>query len=66
LIKNKNEVKIENTFNLIDDKNLKVINIGVTSFYDALKKQKINVVHVDWRPPAGGDAHLIALLEKIG
>ena len=45
---------------------LKVINIGVKTFYDVLKEQGVRVIHVDWRPPAGGDKNLTELLEKLG
>ncbi|GAB6188595.1 DUF1116 domain-containing protein [Marinitoga arctica] len=33
---------------------LKIVNIGLKSFYEDLKKQGANVVHVDWKPPLGG------------
>lgn len=46
-------------------KPLKVINIGIDSFLDSLKKQGIEVVHVDWRPPAAGDTRLINILDKL-
>ncbi|MFQ6075131.1 MAG: fdrA domain protein [Candidatus Bathyarchaeia archaeon] len=45
---------------------LKVINLGVKIFYSSLKEQGVKVVHVDWRPPAGGDLEIARLLEKIG
>ena len=44
---------------------LKVINIGVKTFYEVLKEQGVKVIHVDWRPPAGGDRDLTKLLEKL-
>jgi FdrA protein len=44
---------------------LKVINIGAQTFYEALKQQGIEVVHVDWKPPAGGNVKLVKLLEKL-
>ena len=34
---------------------LKVINIGLTSFAESLKETGYKVVHVDWSPPAFGD-----------
>ncbi len=45
---------------------LKVINIGLDSFYETLKELGVGVVHVDWRPPAGGDSKLIDILDKLG
>ncbi len=44
---------------------IKVINVGLRSFYDDLLAQGADVVHVDWRPPAGGDPELARLLEKL-
>ena len=43
-----------------------IINIGVRIFYDSLRDQGVKVIHVDWRPPAGGEPDLAALLEKLG
>ncbi len=41
------------------------INVGVESFYDSLAERGIPAVHVEWRPPAGGDARLAGLLERL-
>ena len=41
------------------------VNIGVQDFAEALEAQKVKVMHVDWSPPAGGDAELLAILEKL-
>lgn len=46
-------------------KKVKVINLGIPSFADDLKKQGVETVHVEWRPPAGGNRKLQALLAKI-
>lgn len=48
------------------DQELKVINIGLETFFENLKNQGVDVVHVDWRPPADGDSKLIDILEKLG
>ncbi|NNE81340.1 MAG: fdrA domain protein [Silicimonas sp.] len=45
---------------------LKVINIGLESFARDLDAQGVQTLHVDWTPPAGGDAKLAALLAKLG
>ncbi len=45
---------------------LKIINIGVEMFADDLKKQNIQVVHVNWKPPAEGDLDILKILEKLG
>lgn len=42
-----------------------VINIGVYDFADSLKIQGVEVVHVNWTPPAGGNPDLIELLDKL-
>lgn len=47
------------------DAPLRVINIGLASFADDLRTQDIAVIELDWRPPAGGDARLAALLDAM-
>ena len=44
---------------------LKVVNIGLESFALDLRESDIEVIHVDWRPPSGGDARLAALLASL-
>ena len=44
---------------------LAAINVGLESFYDSLKSQGAQAVHVDWRPPAGGNEKLAAILAKM-
>lgn len=46
--------------------NLKVVNIGIKTFADDLRSQDVEVVHVDWKPPAGGDIEMLKLLAKLG
>ena len=41
------------------------INIGVYDFAESLINQRVEVVHVNWNPPAGGDTELIELLDKL-
>ncbi len=41
------------------------INIGLESFAENLVAQNTPVLQVDWRPPAGGNEKLIAILEKM-
>ena len=47
------------------NKDLKVINLGLESFAEDLKKQGIKVIEVDWRPPAKGKKKLLGLLDKL-
>ncbi len=42
-----------------------VINLGLPSFTEDLKKQGVPVQQVDWRPPAGGNAKLLGLIDRI-
>ena len=44
---------------------LRVINVGVTLFAEQLADQGVPVVQVDWRPPAGGDERLVAVLGRL-
>jgi len=41
------------------------INVGLESFYDSMLAQGASAVHVDWRPPAGGDERLMGILAKM-
>ena len=43
----------------------RVINIGLSSFADDLKKQDSEIVKVDWSPPARGNIELANLLAKL-
>lgn len=46
-------------------KSVQVINVGLESFAEDLRAEGVPVVHVDWRPPAGGNARLAALLDAL-
>ena len=43
----------------------RVINLGLAVFATDLDAQDVDVVHVDWRPPAGGDEDLARLLSML-
>lgn len=45
---------------------LSVINVGLDKFATELADHDVPVVHLDWKPPAGGDPALAALLSKMG
>ncbi|NTV35156.1 MAG: fdrA domain protein [Deltaproteobacteria bacterium] len=51
--------------NELFSKELKVINMGLDSFADNLRREEVEVLQMDWKPPAGGDKHLISLLDKL-
>ncbi len=42
-----------------------VVNVGLESFYDSLVAQGTPAVQVDWRPPAGGNEKLAAILARM-
>lgn len=44
---------------------LRVVNIGLASFAEDLRAEGVQVIDLDWRPPAGGDARLAALLADM-
>jgi hypothetical protein len=44
---------------------LVVIAVGLRDFAESLKQQDVEVVQVDWTPPAGGDKEMADLLEKL-
>jgi FdrA protein len=44
---------------------LSAINVGVESFAESLSAQDASVIHVDWRPPAGGNQELMSILERM-
>ena len=44
---------------------LAAINVGLESFYTSLVGQGASAVHVDWRPPAGGNEKLASILAKM-
>jgi FdrA protein len=44
---------------------LAAINVGLESFYESLTSQNAQALHVEWRPPAGGNERLASLLAKM-
>ena len=44
---------------------LVVVNVGLRGFSESLEAQAVDVVQVDWVPPAGGDREMIDLLDKL-
>lgn len=42
-----------------------VINIGVQDFAESLRAQGIQVVQVEWSPPATGDQAMLDLLDEL-
>jgi hypothetical protein len=42
-----------------------VINLGLKKFAENLEEQGVEVVQVDWTPPAGGDKDMLHLLDQL-
>jgi hypothetical protein len=43
----------------------RVVNVGLELFATDLKAVGAEVVHVQWSPPAGGNARLAGILDKL-
>ena len=41
------------------------INLGLKLFGASLEQQGVEVVQVDWAPPAGGDQEMVDLLDEL-
>ena len=41
------------------------VNLGLRAFAEALQDQGVEVAHVEWAPPADGDAEMAELLDKL-
>jgi FdrA protein len=41
------------------------INVGLESFAESLRAQGAAALHVDWKPPAGGNERLMAILARM-
>ncbi len=46
-------------------KPLSAINVGLKSFTESLQAQNAAVVQVEWKPPAGGNERLMAMLRRM-
>jgi len=44
---------------------LAAINVGLESFTASVKAQGAAVIHVNWKPPAGGNTKLMGILERM-
>jgi hypothetical protein len=47
------------------DQELRVVNIGLELFADALRAQGVIVAQVNWLPPADGDPELLDILDQL-
>lgn len=44
---------------------LVVINLGLDGFAKNLETQGVEVIRVDWKPPAGGNQEMIEILDQL-
>jgi hypothetical protein len=51
--------------NTIFSQPMVVINLGLENFARNLEIQGVEVVRVDWKPPAGGDQKMIDILDQL-
>lgn len=42
-----------------------VVNLGLEGFADSTRAQGVATVHLQWKPPAGGDERLARLLAAL-
>ncbi len=41
------------------------VNLGLKGFADSLENQGVEVIHVAWTPPAGGDQQMMDILDNL-
>jgi hypothetical protein len=56
---------MQDTINDFLQKPVIVINLGLTQFTKSLEEQQVDVLQVDWIPPAGGDKEMMELLDQF-
>ena len=57
-------MKIDGITRLFESE-LQVVNLGLASFGENLRREGVAVVQMDWRPDAGGDPELQELLDRV-
>jgi hypothetical protein len=53
-------------YELLLTRDVKVVNVGLEGFVKDLRDCNVEVVHLDWKPSAGGDVQMAAMLAKLG
>jgi len=56
---------MQSNINKLLQEPLVVINLGLKKFAESLQEQQVEVVQVDWVPPAGGDKEMVDLLDQL-
>jgi hypothetical protein len=59
------EIQMEDAIWKLLNEPLVVINLGLKKFAESLEEQDVEVVQVDWTPPAGGDKEMMELLDEL-
>ncbi len=61
----KGKVQMESGIESLLSRAVVVVNIGLSQFAKSLEEQGVEVVQVDWKPPAGGDKEMMDLLDNL-
>jgi hypothetical protein len=56
----------ENKITRLFTQELVVINMGLESFAENLQAEDTDVLQMNWKPPAGGNKQIAALLARLG
>ena len=56
----------ENKITRLFTEELVVINMGLESFAKDLQAENVNVLQMNWKPPAGGNKRVADLLARLG
>lgn len=56
---------MKNKLNELLHESIIVVNLGLKKFAETLEEQQVEVVQVDWVPPAGGDQEMMDLLAQL-
>ena len=51
--------------NKLFQSDLKVLNVGVELFHNAIKNTDGESINLDWKPPCGGDKQFFEIIKKI-
>lgn len=58
-INNSDKIKVK------DPSQLKIMNIGLELFFNELRRQNANVIHVAWKPPVKLEKDIEEILSKV-
>jgi len=56
---------MESEISKVFESPLKIINVGLINFAESMQEQDVEVVHIYWEPPAGGDEEMINILDEL-